>query len=96
MSKNDVPFHRVIMSFVSNMQLPKEIGVNGLSYSYGGSNINFDTHAAYPIVSVLNNLYRSDQYIVFLSFCLFNASSACSKQYFYRKRSYLYLSQGRF
>jgi hypothetical protein len=34
------------------MVLPKEIGINGLSYSYGGSNINFDTNASYPIISV--------------------------------------------
>lgn len=52
MSKNDVPFHKVVMSFVNNMVLPKEVGVNGLSYSYMGSNINFDTNPTYPIISV--------------------------------------------
>lgn len=51
MSKNDVPFHKVIWSFVNHMVLPKEIGINGLSYSYGGSNINFDTFSSYPMVS---------------------------------------------
>jgi hypothetical protein len=55
MSKNDVPFHKVIFNYVNSMVLPQEIGVNGLSYSYGGSNINFDTHAAYPIISVSIN-----------------------------------------
>lgn len=37
MSKNDVPFEKVITSFVDNMIAPKEIGLNGLSYTYGGT-----------------------------------------------------------
>lgn len=52
MSKNDVPFHRVISSFVEGLVLPKELGINGMSYSYGGSNINFETNPSYPIISV--------------------------------------------
>jgi hypothetical protein len=52
MSKNDVPFHKVVSSFVDNLVLPKELGINGMSYSYGGSNINFDTNPSYPIISV--------------------------------------------
>lgn len=53
MSKNDVAFHKVVSSFVDNLILPKELGINGMSYSYGGSNINFDTNPSYPIISVL-------------------------------------------
>jgi hypothetical protein len=68
MSKNDVPFHKVIWSFVNNMVLPKEIGINGLSYSYGGSNINFDTFSSYPMVSVFNIRFRKGRYIVSLNF----------------------------
>ena len=41
MSKNDVPFHQVVASFVEGMRMPKEVGSVGMSYSYGGSNINF-------------------------------------------------------
>ena len=53
MSKNDVPFDRVISSFVKGLIIPtKELGINGMSYSYGGSNINFETNPSYPIVSV--------------------------------------------
>jgi hypothetical protein len=68
MSKNDVPFHKVIWSFVNHMVLPKEIGINGLSYSYGGSNINFDTFSSYPMVSVFNIRFRKGRYIVSLNF----------------------------
>ena len=52
MSKNDTPFDRVVRNFVDRLVLPEEIGTNGVSYSYGGSNINFSTHAEYPIISV--------------------------------------------
>ncbi len=68
MSKNDVPFHKVVCSYVNHMVLPKEIGINGLSYSYGGSNINFDTYSSYPMVSVFNLRYRKERYIVSLNF----------------------------
>ena len=68
MSKNDVPFHKVVWSYVNHMVLPKEIGINGLSYSYGGSNINFDTYSSYPIVSVFDIRYRKERYIVSLNF----------------------------
>lgn len=75
MSKNDVPFHHVVLSFVNNMVLPKEIGTNGLSYSYGGSNINFDTNAIYPIVSVRSFRHRKE------------LSTACSSSYLFRPSS---------
>ena len=52
MSKNDVPFHKVIGCFVNGLVLPKELGINGMSYSYGGSNVNFETNPTYPIISV--------------------------------------------
>jgi len=74
MSKNDVPFHKVVSSFVENLVLPKELGINGMSYSYGGSNINFDTNPSYPIISVKIDLYRKDRYIVSLNFYLCNQS----------------------
>jgi hypothetical protein len=80
MSKNDVPFHRVITNFVESMQLPKEMGINGLSYSYGGSNINFDTNQTYPIVSVSMPLCRNEPFIVCSSFYRFSPSSVSSKQ----------------
>ena len=62
MSKNDVPFHKVVASFVENLRLPKEkeLGLNGMSYSYGGSNINFETNPPYPIISVLRLLSRKE------------------------------------
>ena len=61
MSKNDIPFHEVIASFVEGLRMPKELGINGMSYSYGGSNITFETNPTYPIVSVshLPNLVTS-------------------------------------
>jgi hypothetical protein len=74
MSKNDVPFHKVVSSFVENLVLPKELGINGMSYSYGGSNINFDTNPSYPIISVKIDLYRKDRYIVSLNFYPCNQS----------------------
>lgn len=51
MSKNYVPFHKVIGCFVNGLVLPKELGINGMSYSYGGSNVNFETNPTYPIIS---------------------------------------------
>lgn len=93
MSKNDVPFHKVVASYVNNMVLPKEIGINGLSYSYGGSNINFDTNNTYPIVSVCFLLCRKEEFIVCLNFYLCSVSSVFSKLFCLRKRSYLFHSQ---
>ena len=58
MSPNDVPFHRVITSFVEGLKLPKELGLNGMSYSYGGGNVTFETNPAYPIISVLILLFK--------------------------------------
>ena len=94
MSKNDVPFHRVLQNFVENMQLPAEVGVNGLSYSYGGSNINFDTNATYPIVSVPLAPLRNAQFTAYSNFCPCNASSASSRRSSSKKRSSLSRNQG--
>lgn len=88
MSKNDVPFDRVVASFVDGLCLPKDLGINGMSYSYGGSNINFETNPAYPIISVPPVLYRKDPFTASSSFCPSRPSSASSSQYFYRKRSF--------
>ena len=52
MSKNDKPFDRVVANFVDQLVLPRDLGSNGVSYSYGGSNINFTTNPPYPIISV--------------------------------------------
>lgn len=93
MSKNDVPFHKVVASYVNNMVLPKEIGINGLSYSYGGSNINFDTNNTYPIVSVCFYLYRKEEFIVSLNFCRCSVLSVFLKLFCFRKKLYLSHSQ---
>jgi hypothetical protein len=69
MSKNDVPFYKVIQSFVDNLIVPKERGIQGMSYSYGGSNINFDTNPNYPIISVRYFISRNALFTVYLSFC---------------------------
>jgi hypothetical protein len=90
MSKNDVPFDRVIKNFVESMQLPKEMGINGLSYSYGGSNINFDTNSTYPIVSVSKHLCRKGPFIAFSSFCHCSASLVSLKQSCLKRRSFLF------
>ena len=87
MSKNDVPFHRVISSFVDGLVLPKELGINGISYSYGGSNINFDTSPSYPIVSVIYLLSRKEPSIAFSSFYHSRTSSAFLKPYYSKKKS---------
>jgi hypothetical protein len=50
-----------------------------MSYSYGGSNINFDTNPKYPIISVKIDIYRKDPYTVSSNFYHYNASSASSK-----------------
>lgn len=89
MSKNDVPFHRVIRNFVESMQLPKEVGINGLSYSYGGSNINFDTNPTYPIVSVSMLQCRKGLFIACSSFCHCSASSVSSKLSCLKRKSFL-------
>lgn len=86
MSKNDVAFHKVISSFVDNLILPKQLGINGMSYSYGGSNINFDTNPSYPIVSVILTLCRKDPFIVCLNFYLYNQSSVFLKPYYFKKK----------
>ena len=52
MSKNDIAFDRVVTNFVDRLILPRDLGSNGVSYSYGGSNINFSTNPPYPIISV--------------------------------------------
>lgn len=85
MSKNDIPFHKVIMNFVSSMQMPKEIGIHGLSYSYGGSNICFHTNASFPIISVLILLFRKEEFIVYLSFFHFKPLSISLKPFFFKK-----------
>ena len=69
MSKNDVPFHRVVSSFVDNLMVPKELGLNGMSYSYGGSNINFETNPHYPSFSVFDMIYRKGQFTVCSNSC---------------------------
>jgi len=86
MSKNDVAFHKVVSSFVDNLILPKELGINGMSYSYGGGNINFDTNPSYPIISVNILISRKDRYIVSLNSSLYNQSLAYLREFFLRKR----------
>ena len=94
MSKNDVPFHKVVASFVENLRLPKEkeLGLNGMSYSYGGSNINFETNPPYPIISVLRLLSRKEPSTASSSSCQSRPSSAYSKPSCWKKRSSLSLS----
>lgn len=93
MSKNDIPFHEVIASFVNGLRMPKELGINGMSYSYGGSNITFETNPTYPIVSVRVKLLRKEQSIVYSSSCLSRPSYLFSKPSSQRKKLSLFHSQ---
>jgi hypothetical protein len=96
MSKNDIPFHQVIMNFVNNLEMPKEIGINGVSYSYGGSNICFDTNNSYPIISVKLSLSRKGQFTVSLSFFPSKQLSISFKLFYLKKMLSLCLNAKQF
>jgi hypothetical protein len=87
MSKHDVPFHRVVSSFVEGLRVPKELGINGMSYSYGGSNITFETNPPYPIVSVLSAPLRKRPSTAPSSSCPSRPSSASSRPFSSKRRS---------
>jgi hypothetical protein len=56
MSKNNVPFWKVVENFVKNFSYPSEIGKFGLIYEYGGAEIAFETNESYPFITVKYNL----------------------------------------
>lgn len=89
-----MPFDKVITSFVDGLIVPiKELGINGMSYSYGGSNINFDTNPSYPIVSVIIVLNRKRLSTVSLSSYPYKLLSAFLREFCSKKRLSLFLSQ---
>lgn len=96
MSKNDVPFYKVVQNLVDDMEMidPEEWGKVALRYTYGGCKIILETRARFPVVSVnlliisrisqstvSSNSYKSIRSSVYLNQC-------CSK-----RKYYLFLSQ---
>ncbi len=69
MSKSDIPFWRVIQTFVQQMKMPPvvEQGEVGLVYGYGGIRVNFSTNRRYPFVSVIYHLYSKEHCILYLN-----------------------------
>lgn len=69
MSKSEIPFWRVIQTFVQQMKMPPVVdqGEVGLVYGYGGIRVNFPTNRRYPFVSVNCHLYSKEHCIPYLN-----------------------------